>query len=118
VVPAGITIGAGAGAGGAEFEFEVEPVLSGEVPDVAEASDGAVERLQPPKISSRLAMRQRPTTRFSILPPFPLPGPIEGFVVSIKRYFEGLNDRLKWGWVNDVLHTILQFGGGSELRIW
>jgi hypothetical protein len=69
---------------------------------VAEEPDGVVERLQPPKISSRLAIRQRVTTRFSILPPFPLPGPIEGFVVSIERYFDGLNDRLKSGWVNDV----------------
>jgi hypothetical protein len=108
-VPAGITIGAGAGAGGGAFElgalgfeFEAEPVLSGELLDVDEAPDGVVEWLQPPKISSRLAMKQRVTTRFSILPPFPLQGLIEGFVVSTKRYFDGLNDCLKSGWVNDV----------------
>jgi hypothetical protein len=68
------------------FEFEVEPVLSGEVLDVAEP-DGVVEWLQPPKISSRLATRQRVTTRFSILPPFPLQGLIEGFVVSNEALF-------------------------------
>jgi hypothetical protein len=117
-VPAGITIGAGAGAGGgafefgalgfefelelAGFEFEVEPVLSGEVPDMAEAPDGVVEWLQLPEISRRPAMKQRVTTRFSILPPFFLQGLIEGFVVSMKRYFDGLNDCLKSGWVNDV----------------
>jgi hypothetical protein len=68
-------------------EFELEPVLSGEVLDVAELPDGVVEWLQPPKISSRLAMRQRVTTRFSILPPFPLQGLIEGFVVSNEALF-------------------------------
>jgi hypothetical protein len=84
--------------GVAGFEFEVEPVLSGEVLDVAEAPDGVLERLQPPKISSRPAMKQRVTTRFSILPPFLLQGLIEGFVVSMKRYFDGLEDRFKSGW--------------------
>jgi hypothetical protein len=68
--------------GAAEFEFEVELVLSGDVPDVAEEPDGVVEWLQPAKIKSRLVMRQRVTTRFSILPLSPLQGLIEGSVVS------------------------------------
>jgi hypothetical protein len=71
----------------AGLEFEVEPVLSGEVLDVAELPDGVVEWLQPPKSSSRLAMRQRVTSRFSILPPFPLQGLIEGLVVSNEALF-------------------------------
>jgi hypothetical protein len=61
--------------GAAGFEFELELVLSGEVLVVAELPDGVVEWLQPPKIRSRLVMRQRETTRFSILPPFPFAGP-------------------------------------------
>ena len=89
LVPAGITTGAGAGAGagagGAEFElgaagFEFELVLSGDVLDVPEVPDELPEWLQPPKIKSRLAMRQRLTIGFSIPPPFPLHGPIEEFV--------------------------------------
>ena len=46
------------------------PYCQAKCSDVAEAPDGVVEWLHPPKIRSRLATRQRVTTRFSILPPF------------------------------------------------
>ena len=114
VVPAGITTGVGDGAGDggvgvAGLEFEVELVLSGEVLDVpgaaldvADVSDGVLEWLQPPKISSRLATRHCVTIRFSMRPPFAVAGLIEGFLVSMKRYSYGLSDRLKSGWMDDV----------------
>jgi hypothetical protein len=56
----------------AEFELESE-LVAGDVP----------EWLQPAKSSSRLAIKQRPATRFSIRPPFPLTG-------SLKNRFFGL----------------------------
>ena len=62
-------------------------------------------------------MRQRVTTRFGICPPFPLQGLIEGLLYSMKRYFDGLSERLKSGWV-DYMNTILQFKGASESGIW
>jgi hypothetical protein len=108
VVPVGITTGAGAGAGEAEFdpelaglEFEVEPALSGELLDVPEVPDELPEWLQPPKIKSRPAIRQRLTIGFSILPPFPLQVRSKSLFID-ERYFSGLSDSLKSGWADHV----------------